>query len=698
MGKIGKIIFACCFVLIYSCGEQVLYAQTKVACIGNSVSYGYGIENREENCYPAQLQELLGEEFEVVNFGLNGATLLKNGHRPYIQNRIFQEALDCNPDWIIIHLGLNDTDPRNWPRFRKEFTKDYSALIDTFRNLPSKPKIWICKMTPIFHGHPRFKSGTRDWFWQIQEKIEVVATGKNTGVIDLHTPLYVRPDLFPDNLHPDQKGAAIIAQTVYAEITGDFGGLQIPDVFNTHMLFQRKVELPVYGQADRGAEVQVQINGVSKTVVCDEHGKWKVLFPPMEAGGPYTLKISDGTKQILIEDVLIGDVYLCSGQSNMAFELKDSESAKKEIAKANYPNIRLYNMKANALGGKRVWTDEELNEINELEFFSGEWKPCNSESIIDFSAIAYHFGKRIHKETGVPIGLIHNAKGGSPTEAWIDRKTLEFHPQLVNVLSNWESSDFVHEFCKERAAYNIQNAKNELQRHPFHPAYLYEAGIDPLKDFPIKGVIWYQGESNAHNVEFHEQLFHALIQSWTKTWNEAVPFYFVQLSSINRYGWDHFRDSQRRLANRIPNCEMVVSSDLGHPDDVHPKKKKEIGERLARVALKKLYHKELQWQGPVVKQYSFRENKVLVEYSFAKLLKTADGNDFRGFEIAGEDEIFYPANIKILGNKIELWTEKVPKPNFFRYGYTPYSDANLVNESGLPSSTYTTEFEQQNKR
>lgn len=660
----------------------------RVACIGNSVTYGYGIENRDVNSYPAQLQKLLGSRYEVGNFGKNGATLLNQGHRPYIAQPEFQEAMNFQPDLVIIHLGLNDTDPRDWPMYSKDFVKDYSSLIDSFRQLDTHPRIWICKMTPVFHGHPRFKSGTRDWFWQIQDKISIVAKGQNTELIDFHTPLYSRPDLLPDNVHPNETGAGILAQTVYSEITGDFGGLKIPEIFQSHMVLQRDQPISVFGTSNKNDKITVIFDGKTSETSTDQHGKWRVTFPAYPAGGPYTLQIFGENKEINFEDVLIGDVYLCSGQSNMEFPLNRSLHGTQEINKANHPRIRLYNMTPVVSIGKENWAKEDLEKTNSLEYFSGQWEPCTPQSAADFSAIAYYFGQRLHHETGVPIGLISNAIGGSPTESWIDRNTLEFNPILVDILSDWQRSDFINPYCKNRAETNIQNSNNPLQRHPFHPAYLYETGISPLKGLSINGAIWYQGESNAHNIELHEELFSSLVQSWRKIWGDELPFYFVQLSSINRPGWEHFRDSQRRLAEKTTNCEMVVSSDLGDYSDVHPKEKKPIGERLALVALKNLYRLEVEWQGPIVKDVTYKSNKIVVEYDHAKKLMTSDGEPLRGFELAGDDELYYPAQGRIIENSIELQSKKVQKPRFFRYGYQPFSDANLINGSSLPASTY----------
>lgn len=680
-------------IILFLCSKLTSQNNQKIriACVGNSVTYGYGIEKREDNSYPAQLQQLLGDRYEVGNFGKNGATLLTKGHRPYIDQPEFQEAMDFQPDLVVIHLGLNDTDARNWPKYRKDFVKDYANLIDSFRNLEPQPKIWICKMTPVFSEHQRFKSGTRDWFWQIQEKIAVVAKSKHTELIDFHAPLYSRPDLLPDNVHPTETGAGILAQTVYSEITGDFGGMQIADIFQSHMVLQRGQPISIFGTSNKNDEITVTFDGKIRNTITDSHGKWEVTFPAYSAGGPYSLRITGENSEIILEDILIGDVYLCSGQSNMAFQLDQSLKGDQEIPRADHPNIRLYHMTPVAYTNKEKWTKEQLEKTNNLEYFTSQWQPSTSNSAAEFSAIAYYYGQRLHKETGVPIGLVQNAVGGSPTESWIDRKTLELNPVLVDMLSNWQNSDFINSFCKDRAEFNIQDSNHPLQRHPYHPAYLYESGIAPLTGLAINGVIWYQGESNTHNTELHEVLFPAMIQSWRKLWGEDLPFYFVQLSSINRPGWEYFRDSQRRLAEKIPNCEMVVSSDLGDPDDVHPKEKKPIGERLALIALNNLYSLDVEWHSPKVNRVVFKSNKLVVEYHFAKELMTSDGKPLRGFEIAGDDELFYPAQGRISGNTIELQSEEVQKPRFFRYGYQPFSDANLINENRLPASTYGSE-------
>ncbi|NLZ95461.1 MAG: hypothetical protein GX921_06525, partial [Bacteroidales bacterium] len=282
----------------------------KVACVGNSVTFGAGIDERETMSYPAQLQNMLGNKYIVENFGHSGATLLKKGHNPYWNLSEFEEAVQFNPDIVVIHLGLNDTDPRNWPRFRDDFTKDYKELIDTFK--AKGAEVWICKLTPIFHQHPRFKSGTRDWFWQIQKEIERIAETNNVGLIDLHSPLYNRPDLFPDALHPTAEGATILAKTVFTAIGKEYSEIQLAPIFSDNMVLQRNKPIVAWGKGTPNNEVTATIEKTSQSTKVQNDGTWKVTLPAMPAGGPHTIKFDDGITSKTISNVLIGEVWLCS--------------------------------------------------------------------------------------------------------------------------------------------------------------------------------------------------------------------------------------------------------------------------------------------------------------------------------------------------------------------------------------------------
>jgi sialate O-acetylesterase len=672
---------------IYSFSQQAI----KAACIGNSVTYGLTHKNPQVTSYPSQLQNLLGEKYLVKNFGVSGATLLKKGHRPYHKEAAFTDMLSFTPDIAVIHLGLNDTDPRNWPNYRDEFAPDYAWLIDTIRKVNPSVKIFISRLSPIFSDHPRFKSGTRDWFWQIQELIPQIAKANKTGLIDFHSALYSRPDLLPDALHPNEEGAAILAKTVYQKITGDYGGLQLASVFGSHMVVQRNKPVKFYGTANTGEKVNASFNGKQQTIVADDNGKWVVGFPSMKAGGPFTASFTSADEKIVLEDILVGEVWLCSGQSNMDFPLRSAIHNKEEIKAAQKNNtLRLLNREPITETDNQAWDAATLEKVNRLEYFSGTWQRCDSTVAKNFSAIAYYYGKKLQEQLKVPIGLIQVAVGGSTTESWIDRYTMEHHPVLVNELGNWRKSDFFMPWVRERTDTNLKNAANNKQRHPYEPCYNYEAGVKPFIDFPIAGVIWYQGESNAHNIELHETVFPELVKSWRKQWGDLFPFYYVQLSSVDRPTWPLFRYSQLQLLKTVPNSGMAVSSDVGHPADVHPRQKKQVGERLARLALHFTYKQaNVVPYGPMPVKAIKQNNGIVVSFDYAGIqLKTSDEKPLRGFRLVNEKGIQKDAKAYIRKNQVFIPLDKNKDAVEVLYGWEPYTDANLVNAEGLPASTF----------
>ena len=673
----------------------VLYAQQhriKVACIGNSITYGYGLPDRATQSYPVQLQKMLGESYQVENFGKSGATLLNKGHRPYMQQDEYHRAIDFAGDIVVIHLGINDTDPRDWPDYRDFFVKDYIALIDSFRVANPEARIMIARLTPIADRHPRFLSGTRDWHGEIQLAIENVARYAGVQLIDFHKPLYPYPFMLTDAVHPDPEGAFVLAQTVYSAITGDYGGLKMPLLYTDNMVLQREVPLTIQGTANAGDQVTVSIADRQMKTKVGPNGKWSVTLPPLKAGEPYTLKISTNQKVLQYHNVLAGEVWLCSGQSNMEFMLKQASTARLDIPRAADQELRLYDMKARWRTNAVEWETTVLDSLNHLQYYKDtEWKECAPETVSDFSAIAYYFGKMLRDSLKVPVGLICNAVGGSPTEAWIDRTSLEYH--FPAILKDWTQNDFIQEWVRGRAALNIKKSVNNRQRHPYEPCYLYESGIRPLEQYPIRGIIWYQGESNAHNWEAHEALFKLLVNAWRKNWNDdCLPFYYVQLSSLDRPSWPWFRDSQRRMLNEISDIGMAVSSDHGDSLDVHPTCKQPVGERLARWALNKTYLKDIVPSGPLFRSADARGEKVYLSFDYGQGMRSSDGKSLRCFEVAEFEGIYYPATAEVVGEQVKVYSKEVRNPRYVRYGWQPFTRANLVNRAGLPASTFRAEF------
>lgn len=681
-------------VVLCCTGAYAQQKKIKVACVGNSITYGSGVANREVNAYPVKLQGMLGEEYEVGNFGKPGATLLNKGHRPYTQQQEYKDAIAFAGDIVVIHLGINDTDPRNWPNYQDEFIEDYRSLIKDFREANPKARFLIARMTPLSDRHWRYESGTRDWHEQIQEAIACVARAEGIQMINFFEPLHPYPFILEDNIHPNAEGAEMLAKIVYGGITGDYGGLQMSPYYTDNMVLQYGRQIELHGMADAGEKVSVSIAGQKHRATADTDGKWTVALSPLKAGGPYTLKIEAGKKKLVYKNVMAGEVWLCSGQSNMEFQLNQSATGKEDIPMAENRNIRLFDMKARWRTNPVEWDASVLDSLNHLQYFHDtQWTECTPQTAARFSAIAYHFGKMLQDSLQVPIGLICNAVGGSPTEAWVSRRMLEF--EFPAILRDWTKNDFIQDWVRGRAAQNIRKSKDKFQRHPYEPCYLFESAILPMQQFPIRGVIWYQGESNAHNIEAHEKLFERLVRSWRQYWeDEDMPFYYVQLSSLNRPSWPLFRDSQRRMLQDIDNSGMAVSTDKGNPTDVHPTEKREVGQRLAYWALNETYgFSNVVPSGPLYSDVEFKKGAAYVSFDYDEGLRPAkEGEELLTFEIAGEDRRFYPAKAVVEGNRVKVWSKDVKNPTIVRYGWQPYTKANLVNGAGLPASTFRTDL------
>lgn len=660
----------------------------RVACVGNSITYGTGIADREHFSYPVQLQQMLGNGYVVGNFGKPGATLLYKGHRPYVEQPEFKEALRFKGDIAVIHLGINDTDPRNWPNYRDEFVKDYLSIMDSLRAANPKVRFILARMTPIADRHPRFQSGTKQWHDEIQTAIETVARVSGAELIDFHEPLYPYPNLLPDAIHPNPEGAGILAKTVYGGITGNYGGLSMSSLYADYMVLQHDVPLDIHGTANTGEKITVEIGGQKASATADNQGKWSVVLSPMQAAEDLTLTITAGKQRKVFSHVAVGEVWLCSGQSNMAFMLCQAESGKQDIAAADDPQLRLFDMKGRWETYDVAWPASCLDSLNHLQYFhETTWQPSTPSSASRFSAVGYYYGRMLRQKLGVPVGLICNAVGGAPTEAWVDRNSLE--TSFPNILSNWLQNDFIQDWVRGRAAKNLTNDQTKLGRHPYEPCYLYESGILPLQRYPIKGVIWYQGESNAHNKDAHAKLFNLLVDGWRQNWNNPdMPFYFVQLSSLNRPSWPWFRDSQLRLMKEISNTGMAVSSDCGDSLDVHPRRKQPIGERLARWALAKTYGQDITPSGPVFSSVTRQADALIVSFLYADGLQTSDGKAPSCFEIAEEDGLFHPATATIEGNTVRLTSPTIKHPRYVRYAWQPFTRANLINADHLPASTF----------
>ena len=466
-------------------------------------------------------------------------------------------------------------------------------------------------------------------------------------------------------------------------------GLKMSRMYSDGMVLQRDIPLVIKGYANPGERVNVTLEGPfrtkSKKAKASSEGVWAVKLPALKAGTGLKLTIETEGKTLVYDNVAAGEVWVCSGQSNMYFKVW--ESAESGEAEAD-EDLRLFNMEIPFHLSMVEWSDEHVELARNMDFYRPtQWQACDGENVRGFSAVAYNFGKMLREQLGVPVGLICNAIGGSPTEAWISREDLaESYPE---VLEDWFNNPMVNQWCVEMGKINLGYPENNFANHPFAPACLFETGVATMEQFPIKGVIWYQGESNDFDIPMHEKLFGLLVDSWRRNWNnEELPFHFVQLAGLHdRYNWPEFRDSQRKMADAMPYCDMAVSSDVADSLDIHPRQKKPVGERLARLSLCYDYGFDIVPCGPSIRRAVVEGDDVILEFDFAEGLKASDSQKLRCFEVAGEDGCFVTAVAVIADDKVVLSSD-IESPEYVRYAWQPYTTANLVNGEDLPASTF----------
>ncbi len=415
----------------------------------------------------------------------------------------------------------------------------------------------------------------------------------------------------------------------------------------------------------------------------------------------------DGPAQT-VSDVLVGEVWVCAGQSNREFPLKNEATAKDALAEANKPLLRLnlWHYRSQYVYNS-PFTPAQVEGLATDHFYEGEWKPTTADSAHEFSAIGYFFGRQLQQKLGVPVGLISLAAGGSPTEEWIRRESLAANPELAPIVAgNWLENPALDDWCRERGHQNLDKPLADKLAVPsddlgpsyaFKPTFLWDAGIGRLIPFAMRGVLWYQGESNSlelRRVEQHEKLFPLLVSDWRKQWGQGdFSFYFAQLSGIETTAyksqfWPQFRDDQRRFGNTLPNAASVVTSDLGARNNVHPPNKHTVGERLARVALARTYGQTMEWSGPAPRSLSAKGKQLSVAFDHAQGMAAKNGEALRGFQIAGADGQFSDATARIEGDTVVLECGAMPQPRQVRYAWQPFPDANLENGDGLPASTF----------
>lgn len=470
----------------------------------------------------------------------------------------------------------------------------------------------------------------------------------------------------------------------------------LPSLIADHMVVQRGLPVRVWGMAAPNENVEVTFRGESKSTAADPLGRWSLYLSPGEAGGPFQMVVR-GSNTIELNDVLVGDVWVASGQSNMEFPMTALANPAPEIAAAQYPKIRIFKV------------DHRPSDYPRSDVPAKAWALCTPESVADSSAVAYYFAREIYQKLNVPIGLLESFWGGTPAESWTSLHTLSADASLMPVFA--ERSEMVDEqeatflrLQQEGRDYEkaVAQAKAEgkpipgRQWHPdfaaWAPAALYNGMIAPLTHFPIRGVIWYQGEANSgERAPLYAHLFQTMISDWRRSWDEGdLPFLFVQIANWTTEPdgrWPEVRDAQRK-ALALRNTGMAVTIDIGDPVDIHPKDKLDVGLRLARAARAIAYGEKLEWSGPLYRQLTREDHALRVWFDHAAGLTAKGGGAVTGFEVAGADGKFVPADAKIEGTSVVVSSASVPDPVSVRYAWADNPTCNLYNREELPASPF----------
>ena len=440
--------------------------------------------------------------------------------------------------------------------------------------------------------------------------------------------------------------------------------LRLPDIFSDNMVLQQQTMISFHGFANPGQKIKVVAtwNGDTLTTTVLSNAKWTVALQTPKAGGPYQITIV-GDSTITIHNVLIGEVWLCSGQSNMEFSADwHFNNYEEETRNANHPEIRFFHI-------QKITAPYPQQEVH------GKWEVCTPETMHSFSAAGYFFGRTLKEQLHQPVGLIEACWSGTPVESWTpvevfkQREHLALSATKLKPSSGW----------------------------PVRPAIAYNAMIAPLTNFPIGGAIWYQGETNTANPSTYKEVFSNMIGSWRNLWQKDFPFYFVQIAPYtygNNYDGALVREAQLQTWRHVPNTGMVVVSDItGDTNDIHPKNKQDVGKRLAGWALAKAYGKDnSDYSGPLYRSMETKGNKAIIHFDFAKDGLMKKGDQLTGFFIAGEDHQFVAATAKIQDSTVVVYSPQVQHPVAVRMGFTNTAIPNLFNKAGLPASPFRTDY------
>ena len=511
------------------------------------------------------------------------------------------------------------------------------------------------------------------------------------------------------------KAKAIVVLCCSAFMLGGRGlraEVKLPSLLSDGLVLQQGMKVNIWGTADPGERVTVTLGDQRASTITESAGQWIVKLGPLNAGGPFTMTIA-GKNTLTLHDVLVGEVWVCSGQSNMEMPVGTNAQGwsgnvnnyQDEMARADYPTLRLFTVEK-AVAGK------PQRDVK------GYWVAARPQTVGEFSAVGYFFGRELLKVLHVPIGMIHSSWGGTPAESWTSRPTLESDPEFQSILDAGTKllspypktfQDFQQQFAEWLEASGHAESEGapipaaptvpgDPRRDPWRPAGLFNAMLMPLTPYAIRGAIWYQGESNADRPAQYRKLFPAMIRDWRRAWEEGdFPFLFVQLANWGidqrHSNWPKLREAQLKTLS-LPKTGMAVTIDIGDGSDIHPKNKQEVGYRLALAAQAIAYGRDVMYSGPIYESMAVEGEKIRLRfnYVYAGLVsKNWPAPTLSGFEIAGEDRKFVGAEAKIEGETVVVRSENVPHPVAVRYAWGMNPWCNLYNRAGLPASPFRTD-------
>lgn len=469
----------------------------------------------------------------------------------------------------------------------------------------------------------------------------------------------------------------VLAVTLMLIVFSVQAELKLPKIFADNMVLQRNQEVKIWGWADARQRVVVEFQGEKYRVRADSDGKWQLNMDAFPAGGPYELAVSTNDELLVYENVLMGDVWVLGGQSNMEWALKNTNNGEDSIKVADFPNIRLFEVGRNL-------SLQTLDDVPEAE-----WSVCTPENVENFSAIGYYFGKRIHADLDVPIGLLDINWGGTVSEAWTSTEALLSH------------EDFKEKVTTNQAEGPKDFSDPELRKPNSWPTSLFHGMLEPVIPFGIKGALWYQGESNAGRAYQYRELFPLMIEDWRKQWGQGeFPFIWVQLANYRQpkeepvdSDWAELREAQTMTLS-LPNTAQAVIIDRGEANDIHPRDKWTVGERLAKAAKKVAYDMDVVYSGPTFESMEIDGDHIRVSFDHvgSGLMVEDKYGYVKGFAVAGQDKVFHWVKAYQDGNDVVLETEEIPNPVAIRYGWADNpDDLNLYNKEGLPANPFRTD-------